>query len=55
VLSSKVAVIIPTDKNIKTAQIDLIESLAIPQRPCPLVHPDPRVVPMPTKLPAITS
>lgn len=53
--NSKVAVIIPTLKNVKTAQIDLTESLAIPQSPCPLVHPEPKVVPIPTKLPAITN
>ena len=30
------------------ATTDLGENLAIPHTPCPLVHPDPKVTPMPT-------
>lgn len=29
------------------------ESREIPQMPCPLVHPEPNVVPMPTSKPAM--
>lgn len=35
-----------------TATKDLMLSLAIPQRPCPLVHPFPSLVPKPTSRPA---
>ena len=40
---------------ISVAVMDLGDSLAIPQTPCPLVHPLPRLVPKPTRSPARTS
>ena len=44
--------IIAVNKNIETATNDLRLNLAIPQSPCPLVHPLPSLVPNPTRKPA---
>lgn len=41
----------PVAINVRVAAIDLIESLGIPQTPCPLVQPLPILVPKPTKKP----
>ena len=46
-----VAVSIPVVKNIKTAVIDRKDNLGKPHSPCPLVHPEPSCVPMPTNAP----
>ena len=37
------------------ATIDRVESFEIPHTPCPLVHPEPILVPIPTRRPAKTS
>lgn len=51
--SEKVAVMMPVIRKMRTALIDLNESLGTPHNPCPLVHPDPSCVPTPTRNPAI--
>ncbi len=39
-------------RNVLTATYDLILRRGNPQRPCPLVHPFPNLVPNPTNNPA---
>jgi len=48
-----VAVTIPVIRKIKTAPIERNESLGRPHKPCPLVQPDPKLVPNPTRNPEI--
>ena len=43
----------PDAINEQVATIERVESLDIPQTPCPLVHPDPILVPIPTSRPAM--
>ena len=45
-------VIIPKDINVMVAIIDRIDSLGMPQTPCPLVQPLPSPTPKPTIKPA---
>ena len=48
-----VAVANPVTMNVQTATIDRLLRRAMPQMPCPEVHPFPRRVPKPDKNPAI--
>lgn len=45
--------IIAEKRNVAVATIDRIESRPIPHMPCPLVQPEPSLVPNPTSKPAI--
>ena len=44
---------IPATTNVTVAASERAESLPMPHTPCPLVHPPPTRVPIPTSSPAI--